>query len=106
MKPQCRDCEFCYTNTMTDESFCEHSAADGEQIMFYYPQQRRPKWCPRMKEEELKPCTCGGRAELILERYDKGAKYYGVRCTKCQKLQTMIDDEAKAVEAWNRRAET
>ena len=53
--------------------------------------------------EELKPCTCGGEAVLISENYGGNAWYYGVRCTKCQKLQTMIDDRDKAIDAWNRR---
>ena len=52
--------------------------------------------------EELKPCTCGGRAVLVAENYGCNAWYYGVRCTECQKFQTMIDDRDKAIDAWNR----
>ena len=55
--------------------------------------------------EDLKPCTCGGKAVLIAKNYGCNAWYYGVRCTKCQKLQTMIDDRDKAIELWNRRDE-
>ena len=51
--------------------------------------------------EELKPCTCSGKAVLISENYGGGALYYGVRCTKCQKLQTMIDVRCKAIKSWN-----
>ena len=52
---------------------------------------------------ELKPCSCGGTAKLITENYGKGAIYYGVRCTKCLKFQSLIDNKEKAIEVWNRR---
>lgn len=75
MKPQCRECEYWDLREMDDASYCEHPEADGEQIFFYYPQQRRPKWCPLMpkKETKLKP----GDKVVMTGKYYEGEKYAG-----------------------------
>ena len=51
MKPKCKLCEFLDINYHSDECYCMHPKADGEQIFFDYPQQRRPKWCPKMEKD-------------------------------------------------------
>ena len=48
MKPQCRKCDYYEYRYSSDEKYCNHPVADGEEIWFYYPQQRRPAWCPLM----------------------------------------------------------
>lgn len=53
---------------------------------------------------ELKPCFCGGNAKMITEKYN-GKEFYGIRCCKCQMLQTMIDDKNKAIMRWNKKVE-
>lgn len=52
MKPCCKRCEFLEINPHSDESYCMHPVADGEPVYVDYPQQRRPKWCPLIKESE------------------------------------------------------
>lgn len=52
MKPQCRTCDYLEVNTHSDEWYCMHEKADGEQIFFFYIQQRHPVWCPLEKKEE------------------------------------------------------
>lgn len=49
MKPSCKRCKYLEVNTHSDESYCMHPEADGEQIFVDYPQQRRPMWCPMNK---------------------------------------------------------
>ena len=53
--------------------------------------------------EKLNPCECGGEAKLILECYGPTIIFYGVKCSKCQKTQTLVPDPKKAIREWNRR---
>lgn len=43
--PRCNICNFCWTNTNSDESYCE--MADGKRITLRNG-QGKPSWCPRM----------------------------------------------------------
>ena len=62
---------------------------------------------------ELKPCPfCGTKYVGVLKgRRVSGVNIYKVRCenTQCDVMPETIwfdDEEQKAIEAWNRRAET
>jgi len=43
--PRCNICKFCWTNTNSDESYCEK--ADGK-IITLRSGQGKPSWCPRI----------------------------------------------------------
>lgn len=43
--PRCNICNFCWTNTNSDESYCE--MADGKRITLRNG-QGKPSWCPRI----------------------------------------------------------
>ena len=57
---------------------------------------------------ELKPCPfCGGEAEIIgikRKAFRVLRVNYGyVKCKVCRASTSVCDDEAHAIEAWNRR---
>ena len=43
---RCNICKFCWTNTNSDESYCEK--ADGKRITLHSG-QGKPSWCPRIQ---------------------------------------------------------
>ena len=57
----------------------------------------------KRESERLLPCTCGGKANLVFERYEGSFGLWFVRCESCQKLQTGVVSKDNAIEAWNRR---
>lgn len=54
-----------------------------------------------MESERLNPCTCGGKARLIYERWG-GAEGWFVRCETCGKLLSATKYREAIIEAWNR----
>ena len=56
---------------------------------------------------ELKPCKCGGEAELVsFQTFSFCDTYWRVRCTKedCAEQTSRHYDKGDAIEVWNRRA--
>ena len=130
MKPQCRKCEYLYVNPHSDECFCMHQYANEQQIVFYYKQQRRPKWCPLVMFPEvmLKPCPkCGSPVELkwiagmsrsLVELFGhpfNGRASWYIWCTECgNRLDMPVTKPSgqeqdrvkkKIIREWNRRDE-
>lgn len=52
----------------------------------------------------LKPCSCGGTACLVNERYGENSGLWFIRCEKCQKLLAASEAMDAIIDAWNRRA--
>lgn len=90
MKPNCKRCEYLEVNTHSDESYCTHPVADGEQIFVDYPQQRRPKWCPMM---------AGARKMTVELTYADGRKFVAnVPETASENVMScLLDDVSVAV---------
>lgn len=54
---------------------------------------------------ELKPCPfCGSDYGIVLGRIDN-LESFAVVCTKCFASTCRCNNDRKAIEAWNRRAE-
>lgn len=60
--------------------------------------------CLKSESKNLLPCICGGKANLVFERYEGPFGLWFVRCESCQKLQLGVVSKDRAIEAWNRRA--
>lgn len=58
----------------------------------------------KSESKKLLPCICGGKANLVFERYEGAFGLWFVRCESCQRLQTGVASKDNAIEAWNRRA--
>jgi hypothetical protein len=65
------------------------------------------------KNQELKPCTCGGKPRLTYYISQLGEWYFFVICDKCYSSSnkyrfSMVDEiynpSERAIEDWNRRA--
>jgi hypothetical protein len=54
--------------------------------------------------DQLNPCKCGGKANLIYESYN-GHGFWFVRCEKCQRLLTASECMNEIIEGWNQRME-
>lgn len=55
--------------------------------------------------DKLKPCPfCGGKAEMLINKYNDLRKEYLVACTKCDGMvERWRETEEEATEQWNRR---
>lgn len=57
-------------------------------------------------ENELLPCPfCGGEAEILTAESMHGGYLFGIMCNDCRSRGDVYDTEAKAIAAWNTRAE-
>ena len=59
----------------------------------------------RMEMTQLKPCPlCGGKAEMLINKYNDSRKEYLVACAECDGMvERWRETEEEAVEQWNRR---
>lgn len=57
--------------------------------------------------EKLKPCLCGGEAEIMEQEYNDELGYtypaFYVECNRCGEQGTIFDTPEEAIESWNRR---
>ena len=57
--------------------------------------------------EELKPCLCGGKAEMtgpwISRKNKRIVQEYAAECVNCKTFGDFFNTEDEAAAAWNRR---
>ena len=53
--------------------------------------------------DELRPCDCGGEAELMTDELDMSCTKGTVMCMTCYKTGDSFDKWQDAIKAWNTR---